>query len=94
MIRVGGGYLSYEEFIKQYAPNELVKLNASESLNKSFNTNNRASMTIEDFKKLKIDISAQITPKSFRGSFNFGPNEMTQNVHTKSLNASQNDYDQ
>ena len=33
VIRVGGGYLSFEEFVRQYAPNEIVKINANESVN-------------------------------------------------------------
>jgi hypothetical protein len=36
LIRVGGGYLSFEEFIRQYAPNELIKIKATETLDQSF----------------------------------------------------------
>ena len=58
LIRVGGGYLNFEEFIRQYAPSELVKLNATESLNQSFNSHRKNRMSMDDFKKLKVDISA------------------------------------
>ena len=58
LIRVGGGYLNFEEFIRQYAPSELVKLNATESINQSFNSHRKNRMSMDDFKKLKVDISA------------------------------------
>ena len=91
LIRVGGGYLSFEEFIKQYAPNELVKLNANESLNQSLGSSlKKHRMSMGDFKKLKIDISAQITPNdphSARKSFN-----LRSDPKTLALNSSNNEY--